>query len=339
MNNSDKDLLDRYLNHTATEAEEKEFESRFDEGEFDHLIDNEVLQMISEREKVVPSSQQQTWLREVHARMLTRNNIGTPVVPIQRKSKTFLWAAAAAVILLTTATGLWMNSHDYFKSGSEQVAEVEPSSFSGKQLVRLPDGSTALLNENSKLSFTQAFGKSKREVTLEGEALFDVTHDPAKAFIVHTGKVSTTVLGTSFNVNTTQTKITVTVVRGLVQVGDELRIYGKINPDEQIEVDIASSDFVVRNGKAEEALAWQKNFVTLDNITMTEAAAKIEKRFNVKVTIANEELKDCVVSAIFFDNETLKQMVEGISAVRQATATINGNTVVIKGGIGCKSSQ
>jgi ferric-dicitrate binding protein FerR (iron transport regulator) len=334
MNRLDKDLLDRFLNKTATKEEEKEFLYRLDEGEFNDLIEDDMLEIIRDR-RAIPSDAQKAWLDKIHKQILANNNITTPVVPVQRRNRSFLLAAAASVIVLTVA-GLWMTTRDNFTTNtSQQQEEIKPSVFSGKQLVKLPDGSTALLNEGSELKFTQSFGVSNREVSLTGEALFDVTHDPAKPFIVRTGKVSTTVLGTSFNVNSSQTKVTVTVVRGLVRVEDDERIYGRINPDEQIEVDIASNDFVVRNAKAEEVLTWQKDFFILDNITFEEAAQAIEERFKVSVSIENEKLKNCKINAWFSHGENLQQIVEAITSTREATVAIKENNVIISGGIGC----
>lgn len=315
-----------------SEEERKKIIKSLKRGEMYPVYKDEFREKIQERS--IPSAEKEAELAEINAQILASHNLVPESVVTPRRNRSPLMWAAAAVIVLTTLAGIWLNPQNLLKSSTEQVAENGLKVFSGRQLVKLPDGSTALLNENSELKYSQTFGATNREVTLIGEALFDVTHDPAKPFIVHTGKVSTTVLGTSFNVNSSQTKITVSVVRGLVQVGDEQRVYGKINPDEQIEVDIASNDFVMRNGKTAEALAWQKDFVTLDNVTMAQAAEKIGKRFNVKVVIANE-LKDCTVTAWFLENETLKEMVESISAIRQATATIKGNNVTIEGGIGC----
>jgi ferric-dicitrate binding protein FerR (iron transport regulator) len=326
-----KDLLDRILNDTATDEERTVFFKRLEEGELDFLMTDDVFELIKGRG--IPTQEQEAWLGKLNEKVLASNNI---VIPRKGRNRGFVWAAAA-VILITTVAGILITKKVYFSSAiSEVQQEVKPSIYKGKQLVNLPDGSTALLNDNSELRFTNAFGTGNREVILDGEALFDVTHNPAKPFIVHTGKVETLVLGTEFNVNAKQDKIIVTVVRGLVQVGDEDRVYGKIKPDEQIEVDVVSHAFVKTNTKAEEAIQWQKNFLTLNHVTFSEAAVRIEKHFNVKVEIRNEALKDCIVTAWFLDNENLQQIVKGITAVQQATAVIEGNTVVIDGGIGCK---
>jgi ferric-dicitrate binding protein FerR (iron transport regulator) len=176
-------------------------------------------------------------------------------------------------------------------------------------------------------------------VTLEGEGFFDIVSDPSKPFKVHTGKVVTTVLGTSFNINTLESeKVTVTVTRGKVAVGDKDHTYTTILPNEQISVNTSNGEFEKLEVDSQQTTAWKDDYFIIDNVTFEEAASQIEKRFNVKITIVNESLKGCVVSAWFFNNESLKQIVDDLSTLKQATPTINGNRIVIRDGKGCKGS-
>ena len=68
--------------------------------------------------------------------------------------------------------------------------------------VTLPDGSNIYLNRNTILSYQKNFGRDDRNVTLSGEAFFDIAPDTEKPFIVDAGKASVKVVGTSFNVIT-----------------------------------------------------------------------------------------------------------------------------------------
>ena len=84
----------------------------------------------------------------------------------------------------------------------------------------LPDGSVVALNSNSKLVFPKQFNGDTREVTIEGEAFFDVKPNPEKPFIINAGKAQIKVVGTSFNVSAypeTET-LEVVVKTGKVQV-------------------------------------------------------------------------------------------------------------------------
>ncbi|MDR1335859.1 MAG: FecR domain-containing protein [Tannerella sp.] len=67
--------------------------------------------------------------------------------------------------------------------------------------LQLPDGTNVWLNARSRITYPGYFGGSTREVTLDGEAWFEVEHDREKPFIVHTDKYSIHVRGTKFDVN------------------------------------------------------------------------------------------------------------------------------------------
>lgn len=125
--------------------------------------------------------------------------------------------AAAAILLVIGTTYLF--KADLFSSAA--VHQVTAMSRNGeRKQLQLTDGTKVWLSPNSKLSYPEKFGSAQRMVTLEGEAFFEVAHDSSHPFIIQTGQVSTTVLGTSFNISAyqQQTAINVTLVTGKVAV-------------------------------------------------------------------------------------------------------------------------
>lgn len=88
----------------------------------------------------------------------------------------------------------------------------------GTRRVELPDHSIITLREGSAISYPEAFAASERNLTLEGEAFFEVTRNEQQPFVIDAQSVSVKVLGTSFNVVSNQEMADVTVVTGRVQV-------------------------------------------------------------------------------------------------------------------------
>ena len=84
----------------------------------------------------------------------------------------------------------------------------------------LSDGSVVALNKNSTLSYPKSFDTKLRQVTLKGEAFFEVKRNFEQAFIISAGESFVKVLGTSFNVKAyaDSANVEVTVVSGLVQL-------------------------------------------------------------------------------------------------------------------------
>ena len=199
-------------------------------------------------------------------------------------------SAAAAVIagFLITYTVFFSQPQK-----QQQIANLSVSKKSENRLIHLPDGSIAIVMKGSKLTYPSSFdGLKKREVYLEGEAYFDIKHNAAKAFIVHTGKLQTTVLGTAFNVKALKSDkyIVVTVTRGKVSVGDNKKVFGTITPNQQIVFNKAKANSQMKRVDAAEFACWQGQDLLLDDVTMEEASKLLKERFKVDILCADPKL-------------------------------------------------
>jgi transmembrane sensor len=332
------ELLNLYLDDEANGEEQKELMRLIREGSYDETIRDRIDAMLLNtpgREDMDPRK-----ARKMLKGILATANEPEKLVPMRPATGNWRWVAAAAVLVIAVSSGWWI-----FKAGPAppqvialQEKKQESAVFTGKQFLRLPDGSTVLLNEDSELSYSTSFGKQTREVTLTGEGYFDVQHDPSKPFQVLTGKVTTTVLGTAFNVKAYpgQQQIKVTVTRGKVQVADDQRTFGIITPDQQIAVNTLTNDFVQTNLKAEKAEAWQSQYLILDNVSLEEAAKTVAEKYNIKIILASDDLKKCRITATFLDGENIDQVLTVVSGVVQATYSKQPEGTVIIDGKGCK---
>lgn len=149
-------------------------------------------------------------------------------------------ASAAAILVL--AVGLYFFGENLAKFIAPVQQREVWSSIGERRKIILADGSQVWLSSNSRLSYPDKFNEAQRAVSLEGEAFFEVAHDTKHPFIIKTGKVNTTVLGTSFNVSaySKQNTINITLVTGKVAVAltTKNKTYTEtILPNQQIVVD------------------------------------------------------------------------------------------------------
>jgi transmembrane sensor len=244
------------------------------------------------------------------------------------RRKKMHWTGAAATFIVLLSAGFWLYP---FKEHTEDII-----TFRGKDFVQLPDSSTVFLNENSELTYS--FTNGIREVYLKGEGYFDVAHDAAKPFIVRTGKVSTRVLGTAFNIKAypNENKVFITVTRGKVQIGNDERIYATLVPNELLSVNTDTDLFVKENVDAKHSIAWIDKFLILERVTLDEAVKLISHRFGTKITLANSALKKCPLSFKLFDNETLAEILGAIAVIANVEYSIQTNGEVVISGQGCE---
>jgi transmembrane sensor len=265
------------------------------------------------------------------------------LIPASKSWRRHYWyAAAAAALLIITLTiwGLAVKTNDKtlrVAATEKKILEPAPET-NGKRYIRLQDGSTVLLNEGSQLDYPAGFANDKREVTLIGEAYFDIKSDPQRPFIVHTGNVKTTVLGTAFNIKAypEQKQITVTVTRGKVKVGDNKKTFGIIVPNESIAVNTEINTYKLERVNAEDVVEWKKQYLVLDDISLEEAAVLIGNKYHVNISFAKEELKNCRIKATFLNNENMEQVLTVVTGVINADYSLQPNDQVIFSGEGCK---
>jgi transmembrane sensor len=252
----------------------------------------------------------------------------------ERRSFPWLKAAAITAILAITGAGLYQFMKSTEVTLPYRVAEVIQSS----RFIKLPDGSKIILNSDSKLEFPTSFDdKNTREVVLTGEAYFDIAHDATKPFIVRTGQLSTTVLGTAFNIKAypDQSDITVSVTRGKVSVSNEAQVLGILSPDDQITFNKNDQQSKVVSVNSDEVHAWTAKDISFDNVTMAEAAEELSERFDVRIKFNNPNIMNCRFTATFIRGEDLPQILHVICEFNEAQySTIEAGVVEVSGN-GC----
>ena len=267
------------------------------------------------------------------AKKMLNKILQRPTRTVPLKMGPILWAAAASVLLLVTF-GIYN-----LKTNNRLVPHTDRSILAktkdDHQLIKLPDGSTVVLNKNSYVNYPEAFTGKLREVTLVGEGYFDIQHDAKKPFIVHVGKLSVTVLGTAFNIHSTSKDIAVTVTRGKVSVSDPRKTLGAILPDQQIIYDLGTDRSRRSTLNARHVIQWQANDIYFDDVTMDQAVEVLSQRFNRPINIANEQLKQCKLTGAFTHGESLSEILKVICEFNNTTFEDKKEQILITGS-GCQ---
>lgn len=335
-------LLEAYLDGKANADEYRELMQLIKSGHYDDLLKQRIDYAIV-NDGITASLDNHRAAELLHS-ILDSEKHAAKLIPVTKtevkRRRWYAVAAAAAVIIMGLTIWELNGKNNTVKS----IADTEKKSSQNvpiaveKKYIRLQDGSTVLLNEGSQLEYPDSFTTMTREVTLTGEAYFDIKHNAARPFIVHTGNVSTTVLGTAFNIKAypAQKQVTITVTRGKVKVSDDKKILGVLTPNESIAVDLDNKSYRQEKVNAEDAVSWKKQYLVLDNISLEEAAILIDNKYHVEISFAKEALKQCRISATFLNNENLEQVLTVVTAVVDAAYTVQPNDQVIISGEGCK---
>ncbi|MDX1548166.1 MAG: FecR domain-containing protein [Rhodothermales bacterium] len=203
---------------------------------------------------------------------------------------TLRYAALAACIALLVAVGL-----------SLRTSTTTLTAPAGQTLaVELPDGSEVQLNSASTLTYRDGFGAGSRTVALEGEAYFDVVTAEAP-FIVESASGTVTVLGTEFNVRAREAATVVTVAEGTVRVAPRRAETQAVVITAGQTARLAAPDAAperLDDAYAAYALAWRAGGFKFADVALGEVIREIERRFDVRIAVENNELLDDPVALL-----------------------------------------
>jgi ferric-dicitrate binding protein FerR (iron transport regulator) len=201
----------------------------------------------------------------------------------------------------------------------EVLAEQEYLSPRGmRSRIILPDSTVVWLNADSRLTVAKGFGEQQRNVTLVGEAHFDVTKNKQRPFIVGASELDVKVLGTTFNLTAyPNEKLKVVLAEGSIEAtikNEENRALQKVvlQPDQLLEVqNQAQSINIESNVDTELYTSWIDGKLVFHKTPMEEVVKTMERWYNVTINLTDEVLKTYHFTGTL-DNRSLEQVMRFI---------------------------
>lgn len=249
---------------------------------------------------------------------------------INNKSINLKWFIAAASLFIVCGISFFIVKNS-FHSPKENLLVEQTGIGKIKQII-LPDGTKVWLNAKSELKYEKDFDKKIREITLSGEAYFEVERDEDRPFIINSHDVRTTVLGTSFNVSAykTDADLKVSVISGKVSVErEENKLL--LTKNQQAVYNKAQHKLSQNNNlDASENILWKEGKLLFTRTNLEKVVADIQRKYETRITI-NEKIKKCMISADFTDmpiNKIIKilgEIVNGSSSFKNNTYYLTGN--------------
>jgi ferric-dicitrate binding protein FerR (iron transport regulator) len=330
------------------------FDKVMNEFEFDRLIELYQKGLLSGKEKKLVED----WLNKpglhedtdytAHDKLALKQRILSAIgqvedpeiilsVPADEKShrlssgRALFFKIAASLILVVLSI--------YFISQSglvrnEQVAMLQATSSGVINKVILPDGTLVWLKGKSTLSYPSAFAENTRNVSLEGEALFEVAKDAQHPFIISCGDLTTTVLGTSFNIKSIDKKIEVVVLTGkvaLTSLNNKQEVI--VLPNEKVIYDGNRKELTAKQPVKDERIATVSGtnyLMAFEDSRMSDVIQRIEEKFEARISVSDPKVRNCLITADFSD-QSLETTLSMIAQALNFTYSIEGRSVVLSG--------
>ncbi len=285
--------------------------------DFNRILDRLIASTRSPRGRY---SAQNTWplLRQrLHASYLRR-----------RRRTLWLCTAGAAACLAIVLLGGWMAWQTWGGGALHTVATLAEV-----RTIRLPDGSEVTLNRYSTLTYPRRFRGDGRQVTLEGEARFDVARDTLHPFSVQAGAVSVQVLGTHFNIDAypADRRVTTTLLEGRVAISAEgtgQRLI--LAPGENAVFDKRTLRLTQSaSPRAADEVLWTRGILYFDQAPLHEIARQLSNAYQREVRIDDDSLSQYRISATFRTDEQLPDILGLLQEAAGFTFHKEGDAYVI----------
>lgn len=360
MTESVKNLLNKYLSDSITAEEKTVLADMLSSAEYQRDIDIFIEQsfkndaFLAEEDPKVYKAIKQYLEQKLQAEKT--------IVNISQRNSFFFraWKYAAAAVIISFISGL--SYFLFFRTNNTTVSHQDTvaggisknemvTKKGSKSNITLPDGTEVTLNADSKITYGENFAKQIREVTLTGEAYFDVKHDEHHPFIIHAGNTNIKVLGTAFNVRNYEQEdfLETSLIRGKIEVTFINAPGNKIilKPSEKLVISkINGADSAASAHKATSPglmslthvtvvdsvvseISWIDNKTILIDKPLIEIMGELERQYNIKATFKSNTAKSYRYT-IHLGNKSLNQVMEILNMSKGIQYKLENDELIIK---------
>ena len=316
-------LLDRYLSGNCSSEEKELIETWFEKS---GRHEDEWSEM--------DETKREEWISNLFEDIQTTISSGNEPVIIVKRPFFRMWPAAAAAIALIVLCcflyNVYLQKPDYTEI---KVAVAHRTNFV------LSDGTVVWLNAGSSLKYPKRFQGKSREVFLNGEGFFEVSHNPDNPFIVHTGDVQTKVLGTVFNIKAYKedNEVQVALLSGKVEMNGakganskpkklviDPNQLGTYNKEHHILGKTVKNDL-------EAYSAWRNGRLIFDETPLSEVLKTLSRSYEISFNTDGGELSQCKITGTFNTKESIEQIIKSICVSIDAAFYRNSKSITIRG--------
>ncbi|MFA6165956.1 MAG: FecR domain-containing protein [Gemmatimonadaceae bacterium] len=245
---------------------------------------------------------------------------------------------AASLLFALVGTAAWLEWRPRPPEPTPVAPDIVYQARRGQTAtVQLSDGSKVRLAPESRLAVAAGFGEGARELTLEGEAEFDVHHDASRPFRVRTATTVTEDIGTRFGLRAygNEVNVTVAVAEGAVALGRrETGSRGRpegvlLRAGELGVLDATGAVSTARGAAVARALAWTRNELVFDKQPMRDVLATISRWYDLEIHVADPRVAATSVTAEF-STQSADEMLQALAIAVDAVVERNGRRVTLR---------
>jgi len=342
-------LMERYLDNTISEDDRLELIKILRQGHADEALKDKIGETL--RAEILsgdkPSESEKSMSGDIFEQILADDR------PSHNRFAAFVQYAASLLILAVVGSLLYFQKTDDHPSANSMAIttmDVVSKANTGNetQRISLPDGSVILLEPGGEVRYPEKFGKV-REVSLSGEAFFEVTKDAAHPFLVYANEVTTKVLGTSFRIkaNREEKEVVVAVKTGKVSVSAKSINYKfrdasideiTLTPNQQAIYDrrehVVVKKVVEKPVVVTEQAALKSSYI---NEQIVQILTALSESYAVDIRYNAEALSGCTLTSDIIEAEGLFDQLDIICSALGGSYTLENDASIVIESNGCSN--
>ncbi len=325
-------LFLKYLENTCSRQEMEEFFAYIKKAKTDEELRSLIKKVYEEIKLSHPSL---TYVDEDGKLVFSESAGETNITSLKKTGKNrYVRAFALAASIIIVAGIIWVGSTPA-KHNKITAVETLTKKFTERKeqkYLLLPDSTQVWLNAASSLQFPDEFKSDKREVYLTGEAFFDVKHADKIPFLIHTRNITTTVLGTAFNIKAynDQKEIMVSVTRGKVKVSRDNKLIAVLTKGRAVKIGNDTLQITEKEVAVENISAWQHGNLVYDDTPLEDIVKDLQNVFNTEIRIEDTVVSRSNVTTSFSRDIGAEKAVNILGRLVNKKVVSEKGTLIIK---------
>ena len=245
------------------------------------------------------------------------------------------WPAYAAAAALVIAIGalVWRGRAPADEPTTIAARELT-TPVGGRDSLVLPDGSQVILGPGSHLTIAAGYGLAARELSVRGEAYFDVKHDASHPFVVHANGATIRDVGTAFCVHADSTGgVRVSVTSGTVELGrasSSPSSTAVLNAGDVGTVSVTGGVVAERGAGSDDDLAWRHGTLIFRDATMAEVREDLRRWYGIELVVRDPAVLRRHMTATFTDRDSIGGVLNAIALLLPATIERRADSAIVR---------
>jgi transmembrane sensor len=261
----------------------------------------------------------------------TNNGRARTSYPIGTLNRWPAYAAAAALVIAIGALA-WRGRRPADDRTTIAARELT-TPVGGRDSLVLPDGSQVILGPGSHLTIAAGYGQAARELSLRGEAYFNVTHDTSHAFVVRANSATIRDVGTAFGVHADSTgDVRVAVTSGAVELARAVPPSSPtvLNAGDVGTVSAIGGIVAERGAATDDDLAWKRGKLIFKDATLAEVRDDVRRWYGIELAVRDSAVWRRHMTATFTDRDSIGSVLHTIALLLPATIERRGTTAIVR---------